>query len=234
MILLEKILLVDDEKRMLDLLALYLKPHHYSCKKALGANEALSYIKEEAFDLVLLDVMMPDTNGWELCQQIRLISDVPIIMVTARDQKDDIVKGLRLGADDYITKPINEDELLARMEALLRRRIATDHIKVDGLLWNKERYELSYKGKTIMLTPKEFIMMGHFMKNPNRVFARDQLIDLIWGYDSETEGRTVDSHVRNMREKIRKSGFPIDDHFKTVWGVGYKWVDKEDLVRMEF
>ena len=224
--LLDKVLLVDDERRMVDLLALYLKPYHYSWKKALGANEALSYIKEETFDLILLDIMMPEMNGWKLCQEIRGFSDVPIIMVTARDQKEDIVKGLRMGADDYITKPINEDELLARMEALLRRRIATDHIKVDGLLWNEERYELSYKTKPILLTPKEFIMIGHFMKNPNRVFTREQLIDLIWGYDSETEGRTIDSHVRNMREKIRKAGFSIDDHFKTVWGVGYKWIDK--------
>ena len=221
-----KVLLVDDEKRMLDLLALYLKPYNYSCKKALGANEALSYIKKKTFDLILLDIMMPEMDGWKLCQEIRHISDVPIIMVTARDQKEDIVKGLRIGADDYITKPINEAELLARMEALLRRRTATDYIEVDGLQWDKERFELSYKNKPIMLTPKEFIMIGHFMKNPKQVFSREQLIDLIWGYDSETEGRTVDSHVRNMREKIRIAGFSIDDYFKTVWGIGYKWVDK--------
>jgi len=223
---LNKVLLVDDEKRMLDLLALYLKPYNYSCKKALGANEALSYIKKKTFDLILLDIMMPEMDGWKLCQEIRHISDVPIIMVTARDQKEDIVKGLRIGADDYITKPINEAELLARMEALLRRRTATDYIEVDGLQWDKERFELSYKNKPIMLTPKEFIMIGHFMKNPKQVFSREQLIDLIWGYDSETEGRTVDSHVRNMREKIRIAGFSIDDYFKTVWGIGYKWVDK--------
>ena len=220
----EKVLLVDDEKRMLDLLALYLQPHNYSCTKAQGAAEALSYVKEEPFDIILLDIMMPEMNGWVLCQKIRRFSDVPIVMVTARETQEDIVKGLKLGADDYVTKPFNEEELLARMEALLRRRNPTNAIEWNGLLWNESRFELSYKNKLIKLTPKEFSMLGHLMKNPGRVFARDQLIDLIWGFTSETEGRTVDSHVRNMREKIRQTGFPIDDHFKTVWGVGYKWI----------
>lgn len=146
-------------------------------------------------------------------------------MLTARDQREDIIKGLRLGADDYITKPFNEDELLARMTAILRRRMPKVHVEVNGLLWNKEKFDLTYKNVPIKLTPKEFIMIGHFMKNPNQVFAREQLINLIWGFDSETEGRTVDSHVRNMRDKIRQAGFPIDNHFKTVWGVGYKWVN---------
>jgi|SRR5699024_10824334 len=220
-----KVLIVDDEKRMLDLIELYLRPHNYICTKAQGSNDALSYLDDETFDIVLLDIMMPEMNGWELCQEIRRFSDVPIIMLTARDQREDIIKGLRLGADDYITKPFNEDELLARMEALQRRIPPSDHVEINGLLWNKERYELSYKNLPIKLTPKEFIMIGHFMKNPNQVFAREQLIELIWGFDSETEGRTIDSHVRNMRDKIRQAGFPIDNHFKTVWGVGYKWVN---------
>ena len=170
--------------------------------------------------------MMPEMNGWKLCKELRRFSGVPIIMVTARDQKEDIVKGLKLGADDYITKPINEEELLARMDALLRRIKPSSHINVHGLIWNEDRFELTYKNNPIKLTPKEFFMVGHLMKNPNRVFTRDQLIDLIWGFTSETEGRTVDSHVRNVREKIRQAGFPIDAYFKTVWGVGYKWVHK--------
>ncbi|MEC5425327.1 response regulator transcription factor [Virgibacillus sp. C22-A2] len=218
-----KVLLIDDEKRMLDLLALYLKPHHYLCQKALGAKEALSYIKEEEFDIILLDIMMPEMNGWELCKEIRFFSEVPIIMVTAREQKEDIVKGLKLGADDYITKPFNEEELVARMDALLRRIKPASQIEVNGLLWNEDQFELSYKNYPIKLTPKEFAMVGHLMKHPNRVFSRDHLIDLIWGYESETEGRTVDSHVRNVRDKIRQAGFPIDEYFKTVWGIGYKW-----------
>ncbi|WP_088051894.1 response regulator transcription factor [Virgibacillus dakarensis] len=221
----KKVLLVDDEQRMLDLLALYLEPHHFNCTKALGSDMALSYIEKETFDIVLLDIMMPEMNGWELCQGIRHVSDVPIIMVTARDQREDIIKGLRLGADDYITKPFDEDELVARMEALLRRRIPTNRMEVHGLLWDEDRFELTYKHQPIRLTPKEFAMIGLLMKKPNQVFAREQLIELIWGYHSDTDGRTVDSHVRNIREKIRQAGFPIDDHFKTVWGVGYKWVN---------
>ncbi|MEN1969636.1 response regulator transcription factor [Lentibacillus sp. N15] len=219
-----KVLLVDDEKRMLDLLALYLQPHHFKCTKALGAAVALSNIEKEVFDIVLLDIMMPEMSGWELCQAIRRISDVPIIMVTARDQQEDIINGLKLGADDYITKPFNEMELIARIEALLRRRTPTNHVEVNGLLWDEDHFVLSYEHQPIKLTPKEFAMVGLLMKNPNRVFAREQLIELIWGLCSDTEGRTVDSHVRNIREKIRHAGFPIDEHFKTVWGIGYKWV----------
>lgn len=220
-----KVLIVDDEKRMLDLIALYLKHHNYICEKAKGANEALSLIKYETFDIVLLDIMMPEMDGWELCQKIRRFSDVPIIMLTARDQREDIVKGLQLGADDYITKPFNEDELIARMSALLRRRTPRNIVEINGLLWNKDQFELTFQNKLIKLTPKEFILIGHFMMNPNQVFEREHLIDLVWGFASETEGRTVDSHVRNMRDKIRQAGFPIDNHFKTVWGVGYKWVN---------
>lgn len=219
-----RVLLVDDEKRMLDLLALYLEPHNYSCENALTPHEALNFLEKQTFDVVLLDVMMPEMNGWDLCKQIRNFSDIPIIMVTAREQKRDIVKGLKLGADDYITKPFNEDELLARIEALLRRRSPNYSVEINGLLWDETKYELSYKNKPIRLTPKEFAMIGHLMKNPNQVFERDKLIDLIWGFESDTGGRTVDSHVRNIREKIRLAGFPIDEYFKTVWGVGYKWV----------
>ncbi|SER94245.1 DNA-binding response regulator, OmpR family, contains REC and winged-helix (wHTH) domain [Gracilibacillus ureilyticus] len=221
-----KVLLIDDEKRMLDLLALYLRPHNYVCRKAVNASEALSFLDAEAFDIVLLDVMMPETSGWELCRKIRSHSNIPIIMVTAREQKEDIVKGLKLGADDYVTKPVDEDELLARMEALLRRTEPSNQIEINGLLWDEAEFELSYENNVIKLTPKEFAMLGYFMKKPNQVFTREQLIELIWGYESQTEGRTVDSHVRNMREKIRQAGFPIDYYFKTVWGVGYKWVTK--------
>ena len=224
----QKVLLVDDEKRMLDLLELYLKPHGYRCKKAVGANEALAFLEMEAFDIVLLDIMMPEMDGWELCREIRNFSDVPIIMLTAREQQGDIIKGLNLGADDYITKPFNEEELLARMAALLRRRTPKNIIEVDGLLWEEERFELTYQKHTIKLTPKEFLMVGHMMKHPNKVFTREQLIQLIWGFDSETEGRTIDSHVRNVREKIRQSGFPIDDYFITVWGIGYKWINDRE------
>lgn len=224
----QKVLLVDDEKRMLDLVSLYLQPHRYLCKKALGAHEALAYLEKEVFDIILLDIMMPDMDGWELCREIRKFSDVPIIMLTAREQQEDIIKGLNLGADDYTTKPFNEEELLARMKALLRRRTPKNTIEVEGLLWDEDRFELTYDKHSIKLTPKEFLMVGHLMKNADKVFTREQLIQLIWGFDSETEGRTIDSHVRNVREKIRQSGFPIDDYFVTVWGIGYKWISERE------
>lgn len=223
-----KVLVIDDEKRMLDLIELYLRPYRYDVKKAQGALEALSYIERENFDIILLDIMMPEMDGWEFCEEVRRFSDVPIIMVTARDQTEDIVKGLKMGADDYITKPFNEAELLARMDALLRRVYPGSQVEINGLRWDKEQFELTYNGKVIKLTPKEFILIGHFMNNPNQVFEREQLIELIWGFDSDTEGRTIDSHVRNMREKVRQAGFPIDDYFQTVWGIGYKWEIDED------
>ncbi|WP_077303024.1 response regulator transcription factor [Virgibacillus pantothenticus] len=219
----KNVLLVDDEKRMLDLLALYLQPYNYACTKIKNGKEALYYLQKQSMDIVLLDIMMPDIDGWELCKRIREFSDIPIMMITARDQQDDIVKGLRLGADDYLTKPFDEQELLARMEALLRRTEPKKHIEASGLRWDEERFELTYNNQLIRLTPKEFLMIGKLMKNSGIVFTREQLIDLIWGFHSETEGRTVDSHIRNIREKIRQAGFPIDDYLITVWGVGYKW-----------
>ncbi|WP_188207706.1 response regulator transcription factor [Alkalibacillus aidingensis] len=219
-----KLLLVDDEKRMLELLELYLKPH-YMCRKAIGGAEALKQIEKETFDLVLLDIMMPEMDGWEVCEEIRNKSDVPLIMLTARDQKEDIIKGLNLGADDYVTKPFDEEELLARIEALLRRQPPKHVVEVNSLIWDEDRHELSFEGQTIKLTPKEFSMIGYLMKHPNQVFEREQFIELIWGFDSDTGGRTIDSHVRNIRDKIRQTGFPIDNYLKTVWGVGYKWVN---------
>lgn len=218
-------LLVDDEKRMLDLVALYLKPHDYECLKAQSGKEALALMEDEPVDLVILDVMMPEMDGWDVCREIRRFSNVPIIMLTAREQEEDIVKGLRLGADDYMTKPFGEEELLARMEALLRRSVPLNRVEAGGLVWDEDRFELAYRGEPVRLTPKEFAMLGLLMKHPNKVFERERLLELVWGFDSETEGRTVDSHVRNIREKIRQSGFPIDDHFLTVWGIGYKWVN---------
>ena len=225
MVTIHKVLLIDDEKRMLDLVALYLRPYDYRCTKAGSGKQALELLDKEAFDLVLLDIMMPDMDGWEVCREIRKFSNVPIIMLTAREQQEDIVKGLRLGADDYMTKPFGEEELLARMEALLRRSAPPKRIELDGLVWEEEGFELSFNHQPIRLTPKEFSMLGLLMKNPNKVFERDRLLELVWGFDSETEGRTVDSHVRNIREKIRQAGFPVDDHFQTVWGIGYKWVN---------
>lgn len=218
------ILLVDDEERMLDLLALYLEPHRYTCLKVRGGKAALDMVKQEAIDLVILDVMMPEMDGWTVCREIRAISSVPIIMLTAREQEEDVVKGLRLGADDYVTKPFSEQELIARIEALLRRSAPAKNISLNGLTWDEARFEVSYEGRPIHVTPKEFALLGILIKHPHQVFERDHLLELVWGYETETEARTVDSHVRNLREKIRDAGFPVEAHFQTVRGVGYKWV----------
>lgn len=226
--MLKKILLVDDEPRMLDLLELYLSPKGYSCIKISSAFDAIHYLESEKADLLLLDVMMPEMDGWEACREIRKNWDIPIIMLTARSEKIDVVKGLKLGADDYIAKPFDEAELTARIEAILRRN--QDHhekIEFKGLVLNQDSFELLYFHKPIPLTPKEFSLLGLFLQNRNKVFTREHLLTSLWGYAAATEDRTIDSHVRNLRDKLRKTGFPIDDHLTTVWGLGYKWIDKD-------
>lgn len=219
-----KLLLVDDEPQMCEMLALSLGTAGFTCDKALSGMAALEKLRRTDYDIVLLDLMMPVMDGWEVCQAIRRFSDIPVIILTARAEKTNIVKGLKLGADDYVMKPFDTAELIARMEAVLRRYKKEGMLK-SGLRWDAAKYQLTFNGKVIPLTPKEFIMIGYFIRHPDRVHQREQLIELLWGTDSETEGRTVDSHVRNVRGKIRKAGFPIDEHLKTVRGIGYKWVD---------
>ncbi|MED3549639.1 response regulator transcription factor [Cytobacillus praedii] len=224
------LLLVDDEPMMLDLLTLYLSPLGYQCIKKESAREAINYLESHHADLILLDIMMPEMNGLEACERIRQTWDIPIIMLTAMSEKSDIVKGLNYGADDYISKPFDEEELIARIEAVLRRqKTETGKVTFRGLLLDEDSYELLYNGAGILLTPKEFGMMSLFLNNQNKVFTREHLIISIWGYEVSTEDRTIDSHVRNLREKLRKAGFPADNHLLTVWGVGYKWAGKETL-----
>lgn len=220
-----KILIVDDEERMRNLISLYLTPEGFECVPLATGAEAVSYLSKKSYELVILDVMMPDMDGWETCIRIREISDVPIIMLTARTDKSDIVKGLSMGADDYITKPFDSGELLARIEAIFRRTNIQEDTKIsfNGLTWNPDSYSLNYHDKTIQITPKEFSLVGLLLKNPNLVFTREQLLTIIWGLEAGTEDRTIDSHIRNIRDKLRSAGFPIDNHLTTVWGVGYKW-----------
>lgn len=224
----KKILLVDDEIRMLDLLSLYLIPKGYRCIKMTSAQEAITYIETNKVDLILLDVMMPEMDGWVACDEIRKDWDIPIIMLTARSEKIDVVKGLKMGADDYISKPFDEDELIARIEAVLRRQKGSDgSIEFNGLTLNEESFEAYYQKKNVPLTPKEFSLLGLFLQNRNKVFTREHLLTTIWGYTASTEDRTIDSHVRNLRDKLRKTGFPVEDYLTTVWGLGYKWMDKD-------
>lgn len=221
------ILLVDDEARMLDLLELYLLPNEFTCIKFEKGTEALRYLYEgNKADLMLLDIMMPSEDGWEICLKVRKMSDLPVIMLTARSQTLDVVKGLNIGADDYITKPFSEEELVARISAVLRRSLKEKHeITYKGLVWSKEDHVLQYKNQHIQVTPKEFELVGLLLQHLNRVFSRDDLLVLVWGYEAEIGDRTIDSHVRNVRDKLRKAGFPVDEYLQTVWGIGYKWVD---------
>ena len=224
------VLLVDDEQRMLDLLALYLTPHGYKCIKKTSGMDALTFLENEQVDIVLLDIMMPEMDGWATCEKIRELSSVPIIMLTARSAKEEVVKGLKKGADDYVSKPFNEEELLARMEAVMRRstNVQDESLRSNGLNLDEDAFVATYQNQKIPLTVKEFSLLSLFLNNPNKVFSRDHIISTLWSFDTETDYRTVDSHIKNIREKFRQVGFPIDDYLKTVWGIGYKWSSDEE------
>ncbi|MGS2778303.1 response regulator transcription factor [Robertmurraya sp. GLU-23] len=223
------ILIVDDELMMLDLLSLYLTPVGYKCIKMTSAKAAIQYLESNQVDLILLDIMMPEMDGWEACKEIRKYWSTPIIMLTAMSEKSDIVKGLKSGADDYISKPFDEDELTARIEAVLRRQTSdSSKISFKGLILDRDSYVLQYYDTEISLTPKEFGILSLLLTNQEKVFSREHLINTIWGFEVLTEDRTIDSHVRNLREKLRKAGFPIENHLLTIWGVGYKWAGKEN------
>ncbi|MFS0577292.1 response regulator transcription factor [Sporosarcina sp. 179-K 3D1 HS] len=221
------ILLVDDEQRMLDLIELFLIPHGFSCIKETSGKKAIEIIKKEKISLVLLDVMMPKMNGWEVCERIREFSDVPIIMLTARADKPDLVKGLDTGADDYITKPFDERELTARVNALLRR-FPNNEKEVDVIVngeftLDRETYSLQYNNLKVQLTLKEFCIIEAMITRPQKTFTREELLQAAWDYNTYTDIRTIDSHIRNLRDKLKSTGFPIEEFLKTVWGIGYKW-----------
>jgi DNA-binding response OmpR family regulator len=190
-------------------------------------EEALRMITDKEVSLVILDVMMPVMDGWETCKEIRKLSVVPILMLTARTDKSDVVKGLNVGADDYLTKPFDDSELLARVSALLRRipieKVEQTIIKRDEYELDTNSYTLNFYEKRVLLTMKEFKIIEALIKNPMRTFTREQLLLVAWDYHSSTDIRTVDSHIRNLREKLKKSGFPTDQFLITVWGIGYKW-----------
>ncbi|MEK3997134.1 response regulator transcription factor [Psychrobacillus sp. FSL W7-1493] len=221
------ILLVDDEQRMLDLIELFLLPLGFRCIKETNGLESIELLRNEKVNLVLLDVMMPDVDGWEVCRKIREFSNVPIIMLTARSDKMDLVKGLNTGADDYITKPFDEKELVARVNAVLRRfsehKTEEEKISYEDFKLDKETYSLQYHSLISPLTLKEFYIVEALISRPKKTFTREELLHAAWEYDTYTDTRTVDSHIRNLREKLKNAGFPIDEFLKTVWGIGYKW-----------
>ena len=226
----EKILVVDDDLNICELLRLYLTKEGYNVVIANDGQSAVTTFQEESPSLVLLDIMLPKLDGWQVCREIRKFSETPIIMLTAKGEVFDRVLGLELGADDYVVKPFDTKEIVARIKAVLRRSAssATEEIKevhYDKLSINLTNYELKVGGVQIDTPPKEMELIFHLAKNPNRVFTRDQLLDEVWGYDYFGDSRTVDVHVKRLREKLE--GASDKWELRTVWGVGYKFETKE-------
>jgi DNA-binding response OmpR family regulator len=218
------IMVVDDEKNICKLLRLYLEKEDFDVTICNNGSDAISLIRQNQPSLVLLDIMMPVIDGWEVCRQVREFSNVPIIMLTAKGETFDKVMGLDLGADDYIVKPFDTKEVVARVKAVLRRSSTADtegEVRYDKLTVNIVKYELCVDGKVIDTPPKELELLYHLAKNPNRVYTRDQLLDEVWGFEYFGDSRTVDVHVKRLREKLE--GVSDQWSLKTVWGVGYKF-----------
>lgn len=222
-----KILIVDDDENICELLRLYLEKDGYETSIAHDGQQALTAFHSEAPDLILLDIMLPKLDGWQVCREIRKESRVPIIMLTAKGETFDKILGLELGADDYVSKPFDAKEVLARVKAVLRRTMAPEEgegkkeVRYDKLVINLTNYELIVDGVQIDTPPKELMLIYHLASNPNRVYTRDQLLDEVWGFDYYGDSRTVDVHVKRLREKLE--GVSDQWSLKTVWGVGYKF-----------
>ena len=222
-----KMLIVDDDTNICDLLKRYFENEGYSVKTANNGVEGVSFFKIYDPDIVLLDIMLPKKDGWQVCREIRESSAKPIIMITAKDEVFDKVLGLELGADDFVVKPFDMKELSARVKAVLRRYQAhtthsdDDVIKFDNIEISLRKYELKLAGKSVDVPPKELELLYFLASNSNRVFTRDQLLDKVWGFDYLGDSRTVDVHVKRLREKLE--GISDKWVLKTVWGVGYKF-----------
>ena len=222
-----RILVVDDEKTLVKGMKFNLENEGYEVECAYDGAAALELAREGRFDLIILDVMMPEMDGLEACMKIREFSNVPIIMLTAKSEDADKLMGFECGADDYLTKPFEMKELLARVEAVLRRAGGEDdktkprRLVFDKLIIDLDSFELIVDGKRIETPPKEMELLFHLASSPNRVFTRNQLLDEVWGFDYFGDSRTVDVHVKRLREKLE--GVSDKWSLKTVWGVGYKF-----------
>ena len=221
------VLIVEDDKNIQELLQMYLEKEGYAVTVASDGGQGLSKFRAIKPDLVLLDVMMPVMDGWSVCKAIRAESQTPVIMLTAKGELDDKVAGLKSGADDYITKPFEMREVLARIEAVLRRSDrGVDQAKARRLTYDKmfidmDAFELIVDGKKVDTPPKEMELLFYLASSPNRVYTRNQLLDEVWGFDFFGDSRTVDVHVKRLREKLE--GISESWSLKTVWGVGYKF-----------
>ncbi|MBR3971738.1 MAG: response regulator transcription factor [Ruminococcus sp.] len=225
-----KVLIVDDDSNICNLLRIYLEKEGFETLTAEDGEKALSLFEQSKPDLILLDIMLPGLDGWQVLREIRKTSQCPIIMITAKDETFDKVLGLELGADDYIVKPFETKEVVARVRAVLRRTATPDsaqtkEVRYDNLIINLTNYELKVKGELISTPPKELELLYHLASNPNQMFSRDQLLDEVWGFDYCGESRTIDVHIKRIREKI--DGASDKWELRTVWARGYKFVTLE-------
>ncbi|ADU26603.1 response regulator transcription factor [Ethanoligenens harbinense] len=224
-----KILVVDDDRNINELLRLYLEKEGYSVASTYDGVDAIKKFEDHKPDLVLLDIMLPGMDGWQVCREIRKKSEKPVIMITAKGETFDKVLGLELGADDYIVKPFDAKEVVARIKAVLRRYSGAENdtvkeVRYDNLVVNLTNYELRVAGQLVDAPPKELELLYHLASNPNRVYTRDQLLDEVWGFEYYGDSRTVDVHIKRLREKLE--GKSDQWSLKTVWGVGYKFETK--------
>lgn len=223
-----KILLVDDDPNIRQLVNLYLEKEGFEVEMADRGDTALQQFRQSPPNLMLLDVMLPGMDGWQVLREARKVSNIPIIMLTAKDETFDKVLGLELGADDYIAKPFDMKELVARIKAVVRRyqapeaADATKELVFPGLTVNISQYTVTYMGKELEMPPKELELLNFLASHPNQVFTREQLLEQVWGYDYFGDSRTVDVHVKRLREKLTE-GEKMGWQIKTVWGVGYKF-----------
>lgn len=221
-----KVLVVEDDERIRDLLRLYLENEKFLVDEVTGGLEALAQLEKKNYDLVILDIMIPELDGWKVCKSIRETSDIPIIMVTARGEEPEKILGLELGADDYLVKPFSPKELIARIKAVFRRLDGAKRTTVRGqqqgvINIDQQARQVSVLNRPVSLTPKEYELILFLSANPGRVFTREELLEKVWGYQYY-DARTVDTHVKQLREKISKTN-KAPDYIKTVWGVGYKF-----------
>ena len=220
------VLIIEDDKNIADLLRIYLEKEQMECQIAANGLTGVELFHQMQPDLVLLDIMLPGLDGWGVCKKIREVSKTPIIMLTAKGELEDKVSGLEMGADDYITKPFEMKEVLARIHAVLRRfgeeePTAEKRLSYDKLVVNLDSYELLVDGRRVDTPPKELELLYHLAASPNRVFTRNQLLDEVWGFDYFGDSRTVDVHIKRLREKLE--GVSDRWSLRTVWGVGYKF-----------
>ncbi len=225
-----RIMVVDVDANICEIWRLYLEKEGFEVTMANNGAQALSLFKQSPPDLMLLDIMMPQIDGWQVCREVRKTSDLPIIILTAKGEVFDKVLGLELGADDYVAKPFEAKEVIARVKAVLRRCAPETPqkqraVQYDKLYINMETYELIVDGKQIDTPPKEMELIFHLASNPNRVFTRDKLLDEVWGFEYYGDSRTVDVHIKRLREKL--DGISDLWTLKTVWGVGYKFESKQ-------